>query len=156
MKTRICNLELELSKKLIPLILCTFLNQHSFEQLTKFPQPLLPDLPQITTFVCQPVSVLSCISQPTVLHTFAPTTERYRLWTNRPTKSIWQLITKVNHDHVYTKLFLAPIPKEYTGLNFINVLHTGFTLVDPKRVKRHWWLNSIFYTFGIYKCKSCM
>jgi len=27
--------------------------------------------------------------------------------------------------------------------------------VDPKSVKRHWWLNCIFYTFGIYERKSC-
>ncbi len=37
-------------------------------------------------------------------------------------------------------------------LNFINVLCTAFTLVDPKSVKRHWWLKCIFYTFGIYEC----
>ncbi len=42
-----------------------------------------------------------------------------------------------------------------SGLNFINILSTAFTLVDPKSVKRHWWLNCIFYTFGIYECKSC-
>jgi len=41
------------------------------------------------------------------------------------------------------------------GLNFINVLCTAFTLVDPKSVKRHWWLNCIFYAFWIYERKSC-
>ncbi len=25
----------------------------------------------------------------------------------------------------------------------------------PKAEKRYWWLNCIFYTFGIYECKSC-
>ncbi len=42
-----------------------------------------------------------------------------------------------------------------SGLNFINVLSTAFTLVDPKSVKRHWWPNCIFYAFGIYERKSC-
>ncbi len=41
------------------------------------------------------------------------------------------------------------------GVNFINILRTAFVLVDPKGVKRYWWLNYIFYAFGIYKCKSC-
>jgi len=31
----------------------------------------------------------------------------------------------------------------------------GFTLIDPESVKRHWWLNCIFYAFGVYKRKSC-
>ncbi len=47
------------------------------------------------------------------------------------------------------------LPVKTYGLNIINVLHTAFTLVDPKSVKRHWWLNCIFYAFGIYECKSC-
>jgi len=42
------------------------------------------------------------------------------------------------------------------GLNFINVLRTAFTLVDPKSVKRHWWPSCIFYAFGIYERKSCI
>jgi len=28
-------------------------------------------------------------------------------------------------------------PKTIPGVNFINVLHTAFTLVDPKRAKRY-------------------
>ncbi len=40
-----------------------------------------------------------------------------------------------------------------SAVNFINVLRTAFTLVDPKRVKRHCWLYCIFYTFGIYEHK---
>ncbi len=43
-----------------------------------------------------------------------------------------------------------------SGVNFINVLHTAFTLVDPESVKRYWWLNYIFWAFGIYEHKSCM
>jgi hypothetical protein len=39
------------------------------------------------------------------------------------------------------------------GLNFINILHTAFTCADPESVKRYWWLNCIFYAFGIYKHK---
>jgi len=42
-----------------------------------------------------------------------------------------------------------------TGVNFINVLRTAFTLVDPESVKRYWRLNCIFCAFGIYKRKSC-
>jgi len=42
------------------------------------------------------------------------------------------------------------------GLNFINALRTAFTLADPESVKSYWWLNCIFYTFGIYERKSCM
>jgi len=42
----------------------------------------------------------------------------------------------------------------WSGLNFINVLRTAFTLVDPKSVKRHWWLNCILYAFGIYEHKT--
>ncbi len=33
-------------------------------------------------------------------------------------------------------------------LNYINVLHTAFTLTDPKSVKRYLWLNCIFLHFG--------
>ncbi len=40
------------------------------------------------------------------------------------------------------------------GLNFINVLRTAFTLADPEGIKRYWWLNCIFYTFGIYEVKA--
>jgi len=42
-----------------------------------------------------------------------------------------------------------------SGLNFINVLRTAFTLTDPESVKRYLWLNCIFYAFGIYERKSC-
>jgi len=35
------------------------------------------------------------------------------------------------------------------GLNFINVLRTAFMLADLKSIKRYWWLNWIFYAFGI-------
>jgi len=40
------------------------------------------------------------------------------------------------------------------GVNFINLLRTAFTHADPKSVKRYWWLNCIFYAFGIYYHKS--
>ncbi len=40
-------------------------------------------------------------------------------------------------------------------LNFINVLYTAFACADPESVKRYWWLNCIFYAFGIYESKSC-
>jgi len=42
------------------------------------------------------------------------------------------------------------------GVNFINILRTAFTLVDPESIKRYWWLNCIFCAFGIYEHKSCM
>ncbi len=44
----------------------------------------------------------------------------------------------------------------WSWLNFINVLRTAFALVDPESVKRHGWLNCIFYAFGIYKCKRTL
>ncbi len=42
-----------------------------------------------------------------------------------------------------------------TGVNFINVLYTAFTLVDPESVKNTVKSSVTFYTFGIYGCKSC-
>jgi len=48
------------------------------------------------------------------------------------------------------------VREELTGLNFINVLRTAFTLPDPKSIKIYLWLNCIFYAFGIYERKSCM
>ncbi len=42
------------------------------------------------------------------------------------------------------------------GVNFINVLHTAFTLVDPKSIKHTVKSSVTFYTFGIYERKSCM
>jgi len=41
-----------------------------------------------------------------------------------------------------------------TGLNFINVLLTAFTLIDPKSIKRHWWLNCIFTLLGSTRAKA--
>ncbi len=38
--------------------------------------------------------------------------------------------------------------KLYVGLNFIDVLHTAFTLADPESVKRCWWLDCIFFTLS--------
>ncbi len=39
------------------------------------------------------------------------------------------------------------------GVNFINILYTAFTLVDPKSAKK---INNltVFYAFGIYEHKS--
>ncbi len=39
-------------------------------------------------------------------------------------------------------------------INFINVLSTTYTPADPKRVKRHWWLNSIFTLSGCTSIKA--
>jgi hypothetical protein len=47
------------------------------------------------------------------------------------------------------KSVLNTLVKLTPGLNFINVLCTAFTLIDPKSVKRHWWLNCIIYAFWI-------
>ncbi len=43
-----------------------------------------------------------------------------------------------------------------SGVDFINVLCTTFTLAEPKSVKWQCWLDCIFCAFGIYVCKSCM
>ncbi len=40
------------------------------------------------------------------------------------------------------------------GLNFINVLRTAFTLVYPRRVKRHWWLYCFFTLLGSTSTKA--
>jgi len=42
------------------------------------------------------------------------------------------------------------------SVNFINVLHTAFALVDPKSVKSTVKSSVFFYAFGIYERKSCM
>jgi len=42
------------------------------------------------------------------------------------------------------------------GVNFINVLHTAFALIDPESVKNTVKSSVSFYTFGIYEHKSCM
>jgi len=42
-----------------------------------------------------------------------------------------------------------------TGVNFINVLHTAFALVDPKSEKNTAESSVSFYAFGIYERKSC-
>ncbi len=44
--------------------------------------------------------------------------------------------------------------KSTPGLNFINVLLTAFMHAEPKSAKWYWWLNCIFYAFGIYECKN--
>jgi len=41
------------------------------------------------------------------------------------------------------------------GVNFINVIRTAFTLVDPKSVKNTVKSSVSFYAFGIYERKSC-
>jgi len=43
-----------------------------------------------------------------------------------------------------------------SGVNFINVLRTDFTLVDPKSVKNTVKSSVSSYAFGICKSKSCM
>ncbi len=42
-----------------------------------------------------------------------------------------------------------------SGVNFINVPHTAFALVDPESVKITVKSSVSFYAFGIYKPKSC-
>ncbi len=41
------------------------------------------------------------------------------------------------------------------GLNFINVLHIAFTLVDPKSIKNTVKSSVSFYSFGICGRKGC-
>jgi len=40
------------------------------------------------------------------------------------------------------------------GINFINVLRTAFTRVDPKRVKRHWQLDWVLTLWGATGVKA--
>ena len=42
-----------------------------------------------------------------------------------------------------------------SGVNFTNVLQAAFTLIDPKSIKNSVKLPVSFYSFGIYKRKSC-
>jgi len=46
------------------------------------------------------------------------------------------------------------VSRDPTRLLFNQFLCTAFAPTDPKSVKRYWWLNCIFYAFGIYKRKS--
>ncbi len=54
------------------------------------------------------------------------------------------------------KGFINMLVKSTLGLNFINVLSAALMLLDPKSIKRHWWLNCIFDTVRICTCKSCL
>ncbi len=58
---------------------------------------------------------------------------------------------------VIVYVFYDDVGLTYTsGLNFINVLQTAFTLAGPKSVKKDTDdLTVFFYPFGIYECKSC-
>jgi len=42
-----------------------------------------------------------------------------------------------------------------SGVDFINVLRTAFSLVDPESVKNTVKSSASFYAFGIYERKSC-
>ncbi len=44
--------------------------------------------------------------------------------------------------------------EERDGLNFINVLHTAFTLIDPKSVKRYWQLDWVLTIWGATSVKA--
>jgi len=55
----------------------------------------------------------------------------------------------------YKKCSHKMLMKLTPGLNFINVLRTAFTLVDPKSVKNTVKSSVFFYSFGIYGRKSC-
>ncbi len=46
---------------------------------------------------------------------------------------------------------LATFP---AGLNFINVLRSAFTRVDPESIKRYWWLNCVFTLSGSASLKG--
>jgi len=56
-----------------------------------------------------------------------------------------------NGDFLSTAVHNKAVKHEWTifwsGLNFINVLCTAFTLADLESVKRCWWLDCIFYAF---------
>ncbi len=64
------------------------------------------------------------------------------------------------HQHVCAQLLCGWIPKVQNGQWFDCHFCTFriYTLVRraPKNVKRYLWLNSIFYAFWIYECKSCL
>jgi len=66
------------------------------------------------------------------------------------------------HQHVFALLGFMPVKAEgemlmklTPGVNFTNVLHKAFTLVDPKSVKNAVKSSVFFYAFGIYGRKSC-
>jgi len=60
----------------------------------------------------------------------------------------WKWMFKIMFFHEYERMCRI-------GLNFINILRTAFTRVDPKSVKRYWWLDCLFYAFELLARKSC-
>ncbi len=58
--------------------------------------------------------------------------------------SIYVLALPKNSYKIFAHLtFMKLTP----GVDFINVLHTAFTLVDLKSLKRHWWLKLYLLRF---------
>ncbi len=52
------------------------------------------------------------------------------------------------------KAVCRTLMKLTAGLNFINVLSTAFTSVDPKSVKRYWWLDWVLMILGSTRVKA--
>ncbi len=68
-------------------------------------------------------------------------------------KSFFQYVT--NTQALLRKLEHGENQSLTPGVNFINVLHTAFALVDSKSIKNTVKSSVCFYAFGIYERKSC-
>jgi len=90
------------------------------------------------------------------LKTFLYESKRFWRQTKQNSKNQRQFYKTIIFSIVRKILVLKQIENMRSGVNFINVLCTAFTLIDPESVKRYWWLNCIFCAFGIYERKSCM
>ncbi len=52
------------------------------------------------------------------------------------------LVTHVRRKrHLWEKFVRKMLMKLTPGVNYINVLRAAFACTDPKRAKRHWWLD---------------
>ncbi len=67
-------------------------------------------------------------------------------------------LTAVNDSklqNVWNRCYEYFLKKNTSGVNFINVLRTAFTLIGPKSANWHCWRVCLFCAFGIYERKSC-
>ncbi len=47
-----------------------------------------------------------------------------------------------------SKLLVNMLVQSASVLNFINILHTAFMIIDPKSVKIYWWLDWVLTLWG--------
>ncbi len=62
-------------------------------------------------------------------------------------ENVWNSLSYEKHE---CKMLMKLTP----GVDFINVLHTAFTLVDPKSIKRYWRLDWVLTLSGSTSSKD--